>query len=72
MKIIDNLILSIQQHEHEGFLLILIALLGITMCYSFNVVSGILESSALLVLMAVYILICLTLLYRYIQPRKQK
>ena len=66
MKKIDKLILKIQQHNHEGFWLILIALIGITMGYSSNWVSSILESLILLAFMIDYILGCIRLLYRYI------
>jgi hypothetical protein len=67
MKRIDKLILKIQQHNHEGFWLILIALIGITMGYSSNWVSGIWESLILLAFMIGYILLCMRLIYRYIQ-----
>lgn len=66
---IDKLILRIQQHEHEGFWMILIAFLGIVIGYSSNVVSSILEILILLTSMICYVLICLRLLYRYIQPK---
>lgn len=67
MQHIDNYILKIQKRSHEGFWLILIALIGITMGYSSNWVSGIWESLILLVFMIGYILLCIRLLYRYIQ-----
>ena len=67
MKKIDKFILKIQQHNHEGFWLILIALIGITMGYSSNWVSGIWEILILLAFMIGYILLCVRLLYRYIQ-----
>ena len=67
MQRIDNLILKIQQHNHEGFWLIFIALIGITMGYSSSLVSGIGESIFLLTLMIGYILLCMRLIYRYIQ-----
>lgn len=67
MQHIDKLILKIQQHNHEGFWLILIALIGITMGYSSNWISGIWESVILLALMIGYILGCIRLIYRYIQ-----
>jgi hypothetical protein len=67
MKRIDKLILKIQQHNHEGFWLILIALIGITIGYSSNCVRSIWESLILLVFMIGYILLCIRLSYRYIQ-----
>jgi hypothetical protein len=67
MKRIDKLILKIQQHNHEGFWLILIALIGITMGYSSNWISGIWESVILFALMIGYIIGCIRLIYRYIQ-----
>ena len=67
MKKIDKFILKIQQHNHEGFWLILIALIGITMGYSSNWVSGIWESLILLAFMIGYILLCIRLFYKYIQ-----
>jgi hypothetical protein len=72
MKRIDKLILKIQQHNHEGFCLILIALIGITMGYSSNWVSDIWESLFLLAFMIGYILLCIRLLYRYIQRYVQE
>jgi hypothetical protein len=72
MQQIDNLIIKIQQHEHEGFWLILIALIGITMGYSSNWVSGIWESLVLLAFMIGYILLCIRLLHRYIHDMFKK
>jgi hypothetical protein len=72
MKRIDKLILKIQQHNHEGFWLMLIALIGIVMGYSSNWVSGIWESLILLAFMIGYILLCIRLLYRYIQRYVQE
>ncbi len=63
MQRIDNLILKIQQHNYEGFWLILIALIGITMGYSSNWVSGFWESLILMAFMIGYILLCIRLLY---------
>jgi hypothetical protein len=72
MKRIDKLILKIQQHSHEGFWLTLIALIGTTMGYSSNWVSGIWESLILLAFMIGYILLCIRLVYKYIQRYVQE
>ena len=72
MKRTNKLILKIQQHNHEGFWLLLIALIGITMGYSSSWVSGIWESLILLTFMIGYILLCIRLLYKYIQRYVQE
>jgi hypothetical protein len=67
MQQIDKLILKIQRHEQEGFWLILIALIGCSIGYSINLTRSLVESLVILTLMIGYIVLCLRLLYPYIE-----
>jgi hypothetical protein len=65
MKKIDAFISKIQEHKNEGFLMILISLLGLSLVYSFESTNQLIYSLAMLPLVVVYMLFGVRLIYRY-------
>lgn len=70
MNKINKIITDIRHNKYEGVLLILFALLGLTLNYSFFKMNTLFGIIIVCILIIAYAFLGLILLYKYIQPNK--